>query len=226
MPKGRTFFSTTPERRRFVIASSTVRARRNRIRTSRRSASKPAAGTTPAADLQGFADPAVDVHAEWTGTGPQRLLTILALSPDATNPVSTIERASGGGVTRVRLTLRGGTSVFVQSSDSGQPQKLHASGIKTEALTLIVCQCEGQPLSGVVLGAKTWADTPAATPDFEFTEQPDRAVKPVAIRAPGRIPLARRRQGWNRARLCAGSIQARRITMTKIKRLTAKKQCA
>ena len=95
--------------------------------------------------------PAVDVHATWSGKGRQTLVTAIIPSPDAENPVLSVER---GGKSRettgLTIVLKDGSVVRYETSLTGRPVPSGVPGV-SRAAAWLTFQRNGGAMQGIVL---------------------------------------------------------------------------
>jgi hypothetical protein len=128
--------------------------------------------------------PSVELHAVWKGRGRQKLVTVLAPSPDASDPVAAFEKIGRAGAAGFKLITKDGTQIQYTSALIGAEQlTLDAGTVQGEALLVVRQKDESRglflgPMGGsefVLVGGEARAVAPIKKPNgFQWLEDGGR----------------------------------------------------
>ena len=132
---------------------------------------------------------AVDIHANWNGSGEQLLVTLIVPSKDAADRIKTVaatEKGKDGFVCGFKMALTDGTRVAYQAALN--TALLQSGTVEAEASALLTVEPAHGLAGGIVLDGKAVrcgkAEQKIALPDYEFTAIDGRLQGVQAIRYP------------------------------------------
>jgi hypothetical protein len=139
--------------------------------------------------------PAVDVHAEWSGTGPQRLVTLIAPSASPESPVLEVEsRDADGADSEIRLA--GGWTIRVVARD--EAADLTLEGVPLQAAIVVAATGPNGAVDGIALGTESLGGEPSPTYDLAFALRSGTLAETTPIRKPKHFEWIRSSDGsWN-----------------------------
>jgi len=127
--------------------------------------------------------PAVAVHANWRSQGDRVLVTLMVPRPGALERVRDLTDGSTAGISGFDAVLPDDRPVAYRAATDHAV--IEALGVRADANSLLVIRNPDGRLTGIVLGARTFNNRPAALSDFEFDASDlKQPVKFSSITAP------------------------------------------